>query len=63
MTLDYSKISEVQVADIDMRDAPDYCDAFIESAAYMGRDMTEEELEALNEDRDFVYEAVLNQLY
>ena len=63
MTLDYSKISNISVADINMRDYPDFCDAFIEEADYDGRPMTEAEIELLNEDRDFVYEAVLNEIY
>ena len=63
MTLDYSKISNVQVDGIDHNDCPDYCDAYIESADYDGREMTEEELEILNEDSDFVYQSVQNHLY
>ena len=61
--LDYSKISNVQVANIRTWDAPDFTDAFIESADYGDREMTDEELEILNEDRDFVYECVLEDLY
>lgn len=61
--LDYSKIEDVEVDDIDTRDFPDFCDAYISSATYKGRDMTEDELEILNQDRDFVYEAVQERLY
>ncbi len=61
--LDYNKISNVYVAGIDMEDYGDFCDAYIESADYDGREMTEEELEVLNEDSSFVNEAVFNQLY
>jgi hypothetical protein len=61
--LDYSKISNVYVAGIDMADYGDFCDAYIESADYDGREMTEEELEVLNEDSSFVNQAVFNQLY
>lgn len=60
---DYSKIDNVSVAGIDTKDYPDFCDAFIESADYDGREMTDEELDALNDDRDFVYEKVMNKLY
>lgn len=63
IVLDYSKIDDVQVEGIDGRDAPDFCDAFICSASYDGRDMTDEELEILNDDRDYVYNAVEKQLY
>lgn len=63
MKFDYSKIESIQIDGIDTRDAPDFCDAFISSASYNGEDMTEEELEALNEDSDFVYECVMDALY
>jgi len=46
-----------------MEDYGDFCDAYIESADYDGREMTEEELEVLNEDSQFVNEAVFSQLY
>lgn len=61
--LDYSQIEDVQVDGIDERDAPDYCDAFICSANYKGREMTDEELEVLNEDSDFVYQCVIDDIY
>jgi len=38
--LDYSKISNVFVDGIDMEDYGDFCDAYIESADYDGREMT-----------------------
>jgi len=63
MELDYSKITNVQVDGIDTKDAPDFCDAYITSAQYDGRPMTEEELEELNDDGDFVYEQVIKWLY
>ena len=63
LKLDYSKISDIDVDGIDTRDYPDFCDAFISSASYCDREMTPEELEILNEDYDFVYDAVQNHLY
>jgi len=61
--LDYSQIEDIEIDGIDGRDAPDYCDAFIISASYMGREMTQEELDVLNEDTSFVYECVIESLY
>lgn len=61
--LDYSLIEDVEVAGIDTKDCPDFVDAYIESASYDGREMTEEELEVLNADSSYVYEAVQNHLY
>lgn len=61
--LDYSKIDNVNVDGIDYNDYPDFCDAYIESADYDGVPMTDEQLDELNEDGDFVYDKVLAQIY
>lgn len=61
--LDYRLIEDVEVDGIDTRDYPDFVDAFICSATYAGRDMTDEELEVLNDDSDFVYQCVQDRLY
>lgn len=61
--LDYSKITDVEVVNIRSYDAPDYVDAFIESASYNGREMTEAELDELNEDSSYVYDCVIAKLY
>jgi len=60
--LDYNKISNVFVGGIDMEDFPDFCDAYIESADYGNREMTEEELEILNEDGEFISEHAHSQI-
>ena len=61
------EIVDVVVEGIDTRDYPDFCDAYIESAVCidngMERDCTDFELDILNENRDFVYEETLKQLY
>jgi hypothetical protein len=61
--MDTSKIDNVVFDGIDHRDAPDYCDAYIVSADYNGQPMTEEQIEELNEDSGFVYEALIEYLY
>ena len=61
--LDYRLIEDVEVDGIDTKDYPDFCDAFICSATYAGREMTEEELDVLNEDSDYVYSCVESHLY
>lgn len=61
--IDFSKVEDVEIDGIDFRDAPDFCDAFISSATYQGRDATEEELDLMNDDSDFVYECVMDELY
>lgn len=52
--IDRSKVTNVRMADVNHRDYPDFADAYIESAEIDGRELTEEELEALNDDHEFV---------
>ena len=61
--MDLKKITDIVVEGIDKADYPDFCDSFIESAYYDGKPMTEEQLEELNENKDFVYECIINKLY
>jgi len=63
MKLDSTKIYNVKLADVHHWDSPDYVDAYIVSAEYDGRELTDSELDEVNEDRDFVYEKVLEHLY
>jgi len=56
ITLDYSKINNVKIGGLDMADYPDFCDAYIESADYGDRELTEHELDILNEDSEFISE-------
>jgi hypothetical protein len=63
MKIDLSQVEGVEIDGINPRDYPDFCDAFILEATYKGREMTDEELEALNEDSDFVYDKVMEHLY
>jgi hypothetical protein len=65
--LNVQEIADVDVEGVDYKDYPDFCDAYIESAIVLDngvwRDATENELDILSEDRDFVYEQVQNYLY
>jgi len=63
MKLDYSKIENVEVDGINGWDYPDFSDAYIASADYNGRGMTEEELNIINEDSQFVFEQVESHLF
>lgn len=60
--LDYSKISNVMVDGIDMEDYGDFCDAYITSADYDGEPMTDEQIEELNNDSEFVNQSVFAQI-
>jgi hypothetical protein len=59
----YSNLTSIDVDGVDTRDYPDFCDAYICYAELEGRPLTEVELDEVNEDRDFVYEHVLNKLF
>lgn len=63
MALNFEKITDIEWDGIDHGDAPDYCDAFIVSAKIDGADLTEAELDELNEDSQLVYELLMKHLY
>ena len=49
---------------IDWNDYPDFCDAYCIGAMYGDREMSDDELDELNENHwDFVYEQMFNNLY
>jgi hypothetical protein len=59
--LDYSSI---EVDGIDEKDYPDFCDAFISYAEWSdGAELSDVELDSLNEDSDFVYETVWSRVF
>lgn len=61
--MDYSKISNIEIDGINPRDYPDFADAYILSADYDGEPMTEEQLNEINRDSDFVYEQVIKFIF
>ena len=61
--LDYSKISNVFVDGIDMEDYGDFCDAYIVSADYDGVPMTDEQIEEINQNSEFVNDSVFAKIY
>lgn len=63
MKIDNYKLDCIEVEDINYSDYPDFCDAFISYAEYNGVALTDEELDEVNDDSDFVYETVLKRIY
>ena len=59
----YDKITNVIVQGIDMKDFPDFCDAYIESCDIDGIPATEEQLEFINQNGMFVHEKVWEALH
>lgn len=60
---EYTKITNVVLDGIHHWDYPDYCDAFIDSADYDGKEMTDKQLDDLNEDYELVSELVWDNLH
>ena len=56
-------IDNIDLDGIDTRDYPDFVDAYICYSERDGRPLTEEELDKLNEDRDLVYDYVINKIF
>jgi len=55
-----NEIDDITMGGIDMKDYPDFCDAYIESCTYYGKDMTEKQLDDLNEhETEFVHRIAL----
>lgn len=63
MKLDYTKITDIEIDGLTYSDSHDYADAFISNANYDGREMTEVELDLLNEDSDYVYNKAIAYIY
>ena len=61
--LDYSLIDNIIFGGIDFDDYPDFCDAYIESADYNGREMTEAELEIINEDIGYWHDDIIQSCF
>jgi hypothetical protein len=61
--LDLSKVI-LHFDGIDTKDYPDFCDAYISGGEYDGRELTEEEIEYLNEHHStFVYNELINFIF
>jgi len=61
---DLSKIDNIEFDDVDMKDYPDFVDAWVCSADYDGVPMTDDQLYDLNENyRDFVYEKLIVSIF
>jgi len=60
--MNLTKLENIEFDGIDYNDHPDYCDAYISNAQINGVHLTQEELDEVNEDRDFVYEELMDYL-
>lgn len=62
MIIDLSKVDNMEF-NYDTSDYPDFSDAQIVSCDIDGREATEEELEEINNDSQFVYESLWSYLF
>jgi hypothetical protein len=55
----------IEVENVDTKDYPDFCDAFISYAEFKnGVELTEDQIEQLNDEHsDLVYEAAFDSIY
>lgn len=57
-------VEDIVFSGIDFTDHPDYVDAYIESATYKNRDMTDVEIEELqNTEYMWVYEKLMDWIF
>lgn len=63
MNIDFSKIDNIVIGDIDWKDYPDFCDAYVEECDIDGVPATEEQLDAINDNLEFVHEKTLEYIY
>ncbi len=62
--LDFSKITNLEFDGIDFADYPDFVDAFLVAADYDGVEMTEEQIDYINDEHyDFVNEEVYHSIF
>lgn len=59
------ELADIELEDLHRWDSPDYCDAFIANARWAdtGAELTDDELDKVNEDRDLVHDAVYNYIF
>jgi hypothetical protein len=61
--INFEKLSNIEVDNIDTADHPDYVDAFISYAEYEGQPVSDDVLDYINNHSSFVYEQVMKRLY
>lgn len=62
MEIDFKQVTDIEVDGVDNSDYPKFCDAFISRCQYMGREATEEELQAINDQCDFIHQLAFESL-
>ena len=64
MNIDIKKIDNMEFEGVDFKDYPDFVDAFLVAADYDGKEMTEEQIDYINDEyHEFVYEQVYDSIF
>tara|TARA_Y100000385_G_scaffold180132_1_gene186037 strand:+ start:903 stop:1097 length:195 start_codon:yes stop_codon:yes gene_type:complete len=64
MQINLSQIENMEFEGVDFSDYPDFVDAFLVSADIDGRELTEEEIDYLNDEHyEFVNESVFDSIF
>ncbi len=64
MQLNLSQIDNMEFEGVDFSDYPDFVDAYLVSADIDGRELTEEEVDYLNDEHyEFVNESVFDSIF
>ena len=64
MKIDLRKVENMEFEGIDFADYPDFVDAFLVAADYDGKELTEEQIDYINDEHyDFVNERVYSSLF
>ena len=61
--MNYKKLRNITVEGLEGSDYPDFANAFISSAEYNGKELTENQLDEVNENSCFVQDCAINQLF
>lgn len=60
--IDFKTVEVVRIEDIRHWDAPDYVDAFISEAEIDGVPATDKELDEINANSEFIYQAIIDSM-
>ncbi len=63
LEIDFWEIEDIEFDGINFNDCPDFCDAYICYATYRGRELTQDEYDAVNDDGDFKYDKLMEYLH
>ena len=64
LRFDLKEVEILSFSGVDHSDHPDYSDAFIEEALYKGKEMTEDQIDLLQDKHDdFVYDKLMDYIF